>query len=102
MRKQEVKVDVSLPVIVFKEGNSFVAFTPALDLSAYGRTLEKARERFVEIVQIFFQEVVNKGSLDEVLGELGWKKGKSAWSPPVVVCHDTETVRIPAHASAFA
>ena len=86
---------VQLPVIVIKEAKHFVAYTPALELSTSGPTEEKARQRFGEVVQIFFEEVEEKGTLAEVLGELGWQKIDSSWTPPQVISHTNQEVKIP-------
>ena len=81
--------------MVLKEDKRFVAFTPALDLSTSATTYEKAKKRFEEIVSIFFEEIISKGTFNEVLKDLGWKKVDRKWQPPVVVSHQTETVCIP-------
>lgn len=60
-------LNYTLPVSIFKEGNAFVAYTPALDLSTMGETFEEAQNNFKEAVQIFFEEVIEKGTLEEVL-----------------------------------
>ncbi len=77
--------EVSLPITIFKEGKSYVAYSPALDLSTSAPTYEKAQSRFNEAVKIFFKELARRGTTDAVLGELGWQKAKSNWHPPVVV-----------------
>ena len=76
---------INLPVTIFREGKSYVAYSPALDLSTCAPTYKKARANFSEIVQIFIEELVEMGTLDEVLKDLGWQKIKSNWQPPVVV-----------------
>ena len=76
---------ISLPIVVFKEGTSYIAYSPALDLSTSAKTYKKAQDRFSEAVDIFFEELVSLGTVDEVLSGLGWKKIKSNWKPPVVV-----------------
>ena len=82
---KNVKLEFNLPVSILKEGDTFIAFTPALDLSTCGDTFEEAKKRFSEIVNIFFEELVKKGTLEDVLLDLGWKKFQSRWNPPVVV-----------------
>ncbi len=68
------KINYTLPVLIFKEDNLFVAYTPALDLSTVGDTYDKALENFHEASSLFFEEVIKKGTLEEVLMEYGWKK----------------------------
>jgi len=92
---EKAKLDVSLTVTFLREGDQFVAYSPALDLSTAGNTLELAKKRFNEAAQIFFEETVNKNTLPEVLTELGWQKSNRHWLPPTVVGQSLETVRIP-------
>ena len=51
------KVYFSIPVSVFKEGKTFVAFSPVLDLSTCGDTLGKAQKMFQEATEVFFEEL---------------------------------------------
>lgn len=66
---------VNLPVSIFREDKYFIAYTPALDLST-------------------FEALVEKGTTDEILTNLGWKKVKTKRFPPVEVDHRLETIRI--------
>lgn len=84
MKKLALK-KISLPVTIFKEGKSYVAYSPALDISTCASTYKKAQARFSEIVGIFIEELAEMGTLDMVLRDLGWQKVKSNWQPPVVV-----------------
>ncbi|MCG2686491.1 hypothetical protein L6258_03970 [Candidatus Parcubacteria bacterium] len=86
---------VSLPVSIFREGGCFVAYSPALDLSTSAMSYEKVRERFGEAVQIFFEEILDKGTVDEVLTELGWQKVRRRWEPPVLVSQESEKFIVP-------
>ncbi len=84
MSKGKLKqLQFNLPVEIFKEGTYFIARTPALDLAVQGKTEEEVRNRFVDAVVLFFEELVNLGTINEVLGELGWKKVQSNWQPPL-------------------
>lgn len=83
--KKLVLKEVNLPVTIFKEGKSYVAYSPALDLSTSASTYKKAQTRFLEIVEIFLEELGEMGTLDSVLTNLGWQKVKSNWQPPVVI-----------------
>ena len=94
MRK--VMLEISLPVSILREGKKFVAHTPALDLSTSANSFEKVRERFNEIVNIFFEELIKRGTLEDVLQDLGWRKVQRKWTPPVVVSQESQTVRVPA------
>ena len=56
-----IKLNLQLPVSVFKEGKHFIAYTPVLDLSTSGKNYEEVKKRFKESVSIFFEELVKKG-----------------------------------------
>lgn len=92
---KELFLQAKLPVSFFKEGKSFIAYTPALDLSTSGKNFEEVKRRFNEIVAIFFEEIIEKGTVNEVLLELGWKKKDEHWSPPIPIGHETEEIKIP-------
>lgn len=85
-----ISYNISLPVVILKEGKHFVAYTPALDVATSGKTYEQVKERFTEIVEIFLEELVEKGTLNKVLSELGWQRRQKEWFPPVVVANETQ------------
>jgi hypothetical protein len=87
---------VRLPVQIIKQGRQFVAYTPVLDLSTSGRTLIEVKKRFEEIVNIFFEEIIEAGTLDKVLGDLGWRKLNRSWTPPEIVLQQSMDFKVPA------
>lgn len=89
-----LKLDVQLPVSIFREGKHYIAYTPVLDLSTSAEQYEKAKERFHEVVSIFFEELIKKGTLEEVLENLGWRKVKKQWMPPILVSQDSEKIQV--------
>lgn len=88
----------NLSVIFFKEKSAFVAYSPALDLSTAGKNFASAKSRFTEAVNIFFEEAIKKGTVDEILEDLGWQKVKKEWLPPRIISHESETIQIPVSA----
>jgi predicted RNase H-like HicB family nuclease len=97
MIKKRVPYSTKLPVNILREGKNFIAYTPALDLSTSGKTFEEAKKRFEEVVIIFFEELSQKGTLEEVLLGLGWEKVKEELQPPVQVASINEEIKIPAN-----
>lgn len=83
-----------LPVSIFREGDKFIAYTPALDISTSADSFTKVRERFSETVNIFFEEIKEKGTLEQVLEDLGWEKLEKNWSPPTLVAQEAENIEI--------
>ena len=80
--------------MVLKEGKRFVAYTPALDISTSGKTLQQAQKRFAELAMLFLEELVEMGTVNQVLSGLGWQKLNQQWTPPVVVSNDMQDIKI--------
>lgn len=71
MERNGYKVWLSL--IEFEEDGVTIIYAPALDLSGYGNSENEAEKSFFIALDEFFRYTHNKGSLKEVLSELGWK-----------------------------
>ncbi len=75
---------VFVGVVFVREGDYIVAYCPALELSAYGKTEAEAKKAFEETLEIFIQEITRKGSLDRVLRKLGWVPYMQSYQPPAL------------------
>lgn len=93
--KPKQTMQIKLQVSIIKQGKTYIAFAPALDLSTTGKTLREAQKRFGEMVDIFFEELLDKGTYEEVLLGLGWIKAKKQWEPPHIIKQESVDVRIP-------
>ena len=91
-------ISYQLPIIITKQNKRFVAYTPALDLATSGKTEKEVKIRFEEISQLFLEEIIEAGTADSVLEELGWKKIQKKWTPPKVVSSQFIGMKIPAFA----
>ncbi|OGC85155.1 hypothetical protein A3F55_01905 [Candidatus Adlerbacteria bacterium RIFCSPHIGHO2_12_FULL_53_18] len=92
------KLSYNLPVVVMKQGKHFVAYSPVLDLSTVGKSEKDAQRMFTEAANIFFEEIIRKGTTDEVLSDLGWERVQKKWNPPQVVSSESIGIRVPAFA----
>lgn len=92
----KINLEFKLPVSFLREGNKYIAYTPALDLSTSGKTYKEAKIRFDEIVRIFFEELIKAGTVDSVLTDLGWKRARSRWNPPVLISQESQLIKMPA------
>lgn len=54
---------VNLPVSIFREDKTFIAYSPMLDISTCADNLQEVKNRFNELVQIFFEELDRKGKM---------------------------------------
>jgi hypothetical protein len=98
IKEKTMRMMGTLPVCFIKEEKSFVAFSPALDLSTCGRTLEESKKNFIEAVGIFFEECTKMGTLQDVLLSCGWvKKPKKGWVPPIYL--GEEKIKVPQFAA---
>ncbi len=88
----KVKIQFKLPISIFREGKYFIAYSSALDLSTSGRNYDEVKRRFNEVVEIFFQELISKGTLEEVLKNLGWQKIRQRWQPPLLIAQEYVSV----------
>jgi hypothetical protein len=85
----------NLPVVITKQNKRFVAYTPALDISTSGKSEKAVKARFVELANIFLEEIVEKNTIDDVLSELGWKKVQKRWTPPEIISSQSVGLTIP-------
>jgi len=90
-------IEYNLPVAFIKEGVHVVAYTPALDISTSGANEAEAKNRFVELVRMFFADLVENNTVDAVLSDLGWEKNQQRWSPPAVT-QQSVSVQVPVFA----
>jgi hypothetical protein len=75
-----------------------VAYTPALDISTSGKTEKEVKNKFVELVNLFLEEIIQANTANDILSELGWKKVQKIWTPPKVVSSPYINMKIPAFA----
>jgi len=87
---KQIKIKTKLPVSIFREGDSFIAYTPALDISTSGKSYSQVKKRFGELVETFLEEIVKTGNLNDVLSDLGWEKIKKQWMPPAMISQKIE------------
>jgi len=78
--------DIMLTVQVWKEGASYVAYAPELDVSSCAKTANQAKSRLREAVSLFIEEAARMGTLEEILAEAGFERhGKTLRQRPMLV-----------------
>jgi len=77
-------IRLGLDVLLYKEGEYSVLYCPSLDLSAYAKTKREVEKSFSEMLDIFLEETIEKGTLEKVLINLGWTLSKNDYRPPVI------------------
>jgi hypothetical protein len=69
--QKKIKITGTIPLCFMKEKKSFIAFSPALDLSTCGRTFKEAKNNFAEALEILFEECTAMGTFKQVLTSKG-------------------------------
>jgi len=87
--------DFSFTVHIFKEGDTYVAYVPSLDVSSCGVTDEEARQNIRDAVRGFLAASADQGTLEEILQEAGYELDGRAWRAPEFVSVDQLTTGIP-------
>lgn len=65
-------IELQLNVLVFQEGDYYVAYCPSLNLSSYGDSVEDAKTGFDEVMEAYLEECKDNGSLRDDLVKNGW------------------------------
>ena len=78
----EMIQDIEYTVQIWKEGNQFVAHAMPLDVMSSGGTPEEARKTLDEAVHLFLVTAMDRGTLDEVLQEVGYEFKEGRWISP--------------------
>lgn len=87
--------DISYTVHTFKEGNTYVAYVPELDVSSCGKSDVEARHNIRDAVQGFLEASAETGTLAEILEESGYKREGDSWRAPEFVSLDHAVASIP-------
>lgn len=77
--------DIAYTVHTFKEGNTYVAYVPELDLSSCGVTSDDARKNIRDAVAGFLESSAAKGTLNLALEEAGYQRNGDSWQSPEFV-----------------
>lgn len=85
---------LSFTVHIFKEGKTFVAYVPELDVSSCGSTDEEARKNIRDAVNGFLETAGDMGTLDEILEEAGYEREGDTWRAPEFVSLDRLTTTL--------
>ncbi len=86
-------ISLEFDIIVFKEDNAYVAYSPELDISSCGNSVDHAKDMLKTAVRLFLEEAEKMETLEDILEESGYRKDPSGrWIPPKLVA--TELVSI--------
>ena len=86
--------DISFTIHIFKEGRTYVAYVPELDLSSCGETDGEARKNIRDAVQGFLETSADMGTLSEILEEAGYEHEGDTWRAPDFVSLERLTTSV--------
>lgn len=66
-------INVTLDVYVFVDGDSYIAYSPALDLSGYGDSEQSAKDSFSVVMDEYIRYAVSQKTLVKDLRAHGWR-----------------------------
>jgi len=75
-------IQLQLAVMIVKEGEYYVAYCPALELSTHGESEQEAKEYFEDAVKEFLKDTMQMGTLERLLLKFGWNLKSSEYIPP--------------------
>ena len=88
---------IDYDMIVFREGGSYVAYCPELDVSSCGRDTDEARVGLKTAVRLFVEECTRLGTLDQVLQEAGYTPdGRGGYISPRVIATECASLAVEA------
>jgi predicted RNase H-like HicB family nuclease len=95
MHKATDVPDISFTAQVWKEGATFVSYSPEFDVSSCGSSLSKARAGLHEAVTLFLEECAHKGILEAILSEAGFEKRGRSYRPRRILTNEKIKIAVP-------
>jgi predicted RNase H-like HicB family nuclease len=80
--------NISFTAHIFREGETYVAYVPELDLSSCGSDADEARKNIRDAVAGFLETAAEMGTLKEILEEGGYTLEENTWRAPEFVSLD--------------
>jgi len=79
--------------LVFKEGETFIAYCPKLDVSSCGNTIDEARKNLKTAVRLFLEEADKMGTFEDILKESGYERTDvNRWMTPRLIATELMSV----------
>ena len=82
IRRDQDGLEITVEVMLIKDGEQWVSYAPSLQLTSYGNTQQEAKDGFAEALDIFMEHTACKGTLERLLIEYGWVLSRSNYAPP--------------------
>jgi predicted RNase H-like HicB family nuclease len=86
--------ELKVPVEVYKGSTAFIARCPIFDVSSQGKTPLEAKKNLVDALTLFVTTCYERGTLDEVMKEWGFKPRKTS-TGKLCLKKDQELLSVP-------
>ena len=86
--------EVGFTVRLFREGETYVAHVPELDISSCGDTEAETRRNIKDAVAGFLNTAGEQGTLVQILEEAGYRLEGGRWREPEIVSTERMQVRV--------
>lgn len=90
-----MKTIIDYTTEIWKEGDAYVAWSPELDVSSAGKTVDEARAHLREAVELFLEESERMGTLGEVMEEAGYAPSVKGWRAPERIAIEHAQLALP-------
>ena len=74
MKTTKIEFSARLPYTLKRKKNYFVSLCPILDVYSQGETEKIAKKNLVDALFLFFASCIERGTLDDVFKECGFKR----------------------------
>ena len=76
---------LNFTIQIFREGQTYVAHNPELNVSSCGDTIDKAKSNLRDALIGFLKSAQKLGTLKEILEEAGYAQKNKKWIGPQLV-----------------
>lgn len=86
-------IPLDFDIIVLKEEETYVAYSPELDISSCGNSVDHAKGMLKTAVRLFLEEADKMETLEDILEESGYRKDSSGrWISPKLVATEVASI----------
>ncbi len=88
-------MEIQFTTRIFKEGRTFVAHALELDVSSCAGSQDKAIRNLKEAVRLYLEEAGRMGTLELILEEADYSRGKQKFASPEVISVQRMSLPLP-------
>jgi predicted RNase H-like HicB family nuclease len=94
-KTETIELRLQLPVRIERKDKWYISSCPILDVFSQGKTEEKAKNNLAEALNAFLISCLERGTLEAVLKQRGFKPAGATHIPKRKLAKDEEYLNIP-------